>query len=605
MKKQSLYRNISFLFLLISSIFLFNACQREIEGGGAPTPTPTPPGPVVNDAIMVTGGVNGIVVDENNQPVAEVTVTSGTASTTTDRYGAFKFRNISLSKANATVKVIKNGYFNAFRSFPATAGVINNVRIKLIPKTNSGSFTASTGGTISIAGGGKLVMPANAITDAGGTAYSGTVNVAMAWIDPSSADLPFTLMGDLRGITTGGEERGLSTYGMLGVELTGLGGVPMKVAAGKTAELTFPIPASLLSGAPATIDLWHFDEATARWKQEGTATKSGSFYIAQVSHFSFWNCDAPFPVIDLCMSFKDNNNQPLVNAQVRIKRVVNNAYGYGRTDSLGNLCGKVPKDEALVLEVLDICNNVIYTQNIGPFSAAATLPPVTVNIPAANNLIITGTVTNCANANVTNGAAAIYVTGGNHYVVPITNGSFSLSLIRCGSNPINFTVLGIDYTAFQQSAPVGGSGISGTVNVGTLQACGTSSLQFIEILVDGNPINLASPPDNISTIDTTLPSGPYSATTRSAGYRQSAGSLIGGDFTFLNNGVAANNLPLQAVTVFAGSGVSSQMIITPNPVVNITTFGPPASGFIEGSFSIQMDFAGTARNVTFNFRVRR
>ncbi len=407
MKKQSLYRNISFLFLLISSIFLFNACQREIEGGGAPTPTPTPPGPVVNDAIMVTGGVNGIVVDENNQPVAGVTVTSGTASTTTDRYGAFKFRNISLSKANATVKVIKNGYFNAFRSFPATAGVINNVRIKLIPKTNSGSFTASTGGTISIAGGGKLVMPANAITDAGGTAYSGTVNVAMAWIDPSSADLPFTLMGDLRGITTGGEERGLSTYGMLGVELTGPGGVPMKVAAGKTAELTFPIPASLLSGAPATIDLWHFDEATARWKQEGTATKSGSFYIAQVSHFSFWNCDAPFPVIDLCMSFKDNNNQPLVNAQVRIKRVVNNAYGYGRTDSLGNLCGKVPKDEALVLEVLDICNNVIYTQNIGPFSAAATLPPVTVNIPAANNLIITGTVTNCANANVTNGAVVL------------------------------------------------------------------------------------------------------------------------------------------------------------------------------------------------------
>ena len=123
MQKQSFYRNLSFLFLLISSIFLFNACQREIEGGGAPAPTPTPPGPVVNDAIMVTGGVNGIVVDENNQPVAGVTVTSGTASTTTDRYGAFKFRNISLSKANATVKVIKNGYFNAFRSFPATAAV--------------------------------------------------------------------------------------------------------------------------------------------------------------------------------------------------------------------------------------------------------------------------------------------------------------------------------------------------------------------------------------------------------------------------------------------------------------------------------------------------
>src|SRR5207253_8715917 len=131
--------------------------------------------------------------------------------------------------------------------FITTAGRTHNVRIKLIPRTNAGSFAGSAGGTINITGGGKLVIPAGAVADAGGNAYTGTVNIAMAWIDPTSPDLPNVVPGDLRGITTSNEERGLETFGMLGVELTGNTGQALKIAAGKTAELTFPIPGSLQS----------------------------------------------------------------------------------------------------------------------------------------------------------------------------------------------------------------------------------------------------------------------------------------------------------------------------------------------------------------------
>lgn len=593
------YRFRTAIFIALAATYL-TACQREIDGPGGGSPV----SPGVNDNEMVTGGVTGIVVDENDRPVSGATVISGTNSTTTDRYGSFRFRNISLSKANGTVKIIHNGYFNAYRSFISVAGRINNVRIKLIPKTNAGNFSAASGGTISISGGAKLVIPVNAIADAGGAAYIGTVNVAMAWIDPSSADLPNILMGDLRGITTDNQERGLSTYGMIGVELTGTGGQPLKIAAGKTAELTFPIPASLQGNAPATIDLWHFDEATARWKQEGTATKTGSNYIAQVNHFSFWNCDAPFPLVDLCMSFKDGNGQPLINAQVRIKRTVNNTFGYGRTDSAGNLCGKVPKDEALVLEVLDQCNNVVYSQNIGPFSTATTLPVTTVNIPAANSLIITGTVTNCSNANVTNGAAVIYMGGGNYYNVPVTNGTFSLTILRCSSGTVNFTVLGVDYTTIQQSVPVSGSGTTGTVNVGTVQACGTSSAQFLELIIDGTPYNYVSPPDNFNYSDSTI-AGVYTNKTWIFAFRQNAGTTTYSSFSFNNNAAAATGLPLNNLNVYLGAALNSQTVTTASPVVNVTGFGPVGTGFVEGNFNVQMDFAGTIRNVVCNFRVRR
>jgi hypothetical protein len=598
-------KQVLFLSGIISCLVLLTTgCQREIDNPGGGGGTPTPP-PVIDDNVMVMAGLRGVVVDENNQPVQGAAVTSGTNATTTDRYGVFRFNNINLSKENGYVKVVKSGYFTGSRSFATTAGRIHNVRLKLLPKTNSGNFTGSTGGTITLSNGGKLVMPANAVTDGGGTAFTGQVNIAMTWIDPTATNLSEIMIGDFRGITTDGQERGLQTYGMLGVEMTGAGGQPLKIATGKTAELTFPVPTSIIGAAPATIDLWHFDEVKGRWIQEGTATKTGANYVAQVSHFSFWNCDAPFPLINLCMKIVNGgDNQPLVNASVRIRRPSGGA-AYGYTDSTGNLCGKVPKNEALVLEVLDQCHTVAYSQNIGPFSADANLGTITATIPAAVALTITGTVTNCANANVTNGAAVVYITGGHSYAAQVTNGAFSITILHCSGATVNFSVLGVDYSTVQQSVPVSGTGTSGTVNVGTVQACGTSSAQYIELLIDGQPLNFVSPPDNFFSIDSTFGGAGYTNTTTIYASRQVAGSSISCQFSIEHNTVPANGLPLAYVSINGGTGLNSQVMVTPIPVCNLTTYGLPVIGFAEGNFNIQMNFGGTVKNVICNFRVRR
>jgi hypothetical protein len=498
--------------------------------------------------------------------------------------------------------VTKTGYFTGSRTFATTAGRTHNVRIKLIPKTNSGTFAGAAGGTININGGGKLVIPVNAVTDAAGSAYAGTVNVAMTWIDPTSPDLPNIVPGDLRGVTTTNEERGLETFGMLGVELTGNTGQALKIATGKTAELTFPIPASLQANAPATIDLWNYDEATGRWKQEGTATKTGNNYIAQVSHFSFWNCDAPFPLINLCMTILNSaDNVPFNNAQVRIKRP-NGSAAHGRTDSIGNLCGKVPKNEALVLEILDQCNNVVYTQNIGPFSNDASLGTITVTLPGTTTLTIIGTLVNCTNGNVTNGAAIIYTNNAYSYSVPVTNGTFSLTIVRCDNTTVNFSVLGVDYATVQQSSPVGGTGTSGTVNMGTIQACGTSSAEFVEFLIDGTPYNFASPPDFIAISDSSS-IGPASAMIYGAQGTAGMNALFT-SFRFTSNGAPGVKPLLEARVSITALGVA-EVITTASPTVTITAYGPAPAGFVEGTFNVQMNFGTTSRNVICTFRVRR
>ncbi len=601
--KKKIFSFSAFALCIFSiSLLVFTGCQRELDN---PNPGGGTTNPGINDNIMVPGGVRGSVIDENGQPVAGASVTSGGSTTTTDRYGTFRFSNINLSKENGYVKVTKQGYFIGTRTFASTAGRTHNVRIQLIPKTNTGTFSGATGGTVTLSGGGKLVMSANAVSDATGTAYSGTVNVAMTWIDPTSQNLSDVVPGDLRGITTTGEERGLETFGMLGVELTGPGGQALKIATGKTAELTFPIPAAISGTAPATIDLWHFDEASGRWKQEGTATKTGSNYIAQVSHFSFWNCDAPFPLINLCMKFLNSaNNQPLNNVHIRIKRS-NGSYGSGWTDSAGNLCGKVPKNEVLTLEVLGQCSNVAYSQSVGPFIADATLPTVSATIAATSTLTITGTVTNCAGANITSGVAVIYIGGGYSYSVPVVNGTFTHTIIRCNANAVNVSVMGIDYTTQQQGNPVGGSGTTGTLNIGTVQACGTSSVQFVEVLIDGSPLNFTAPPDIISSGDT-LNSG---GSIRISAYRVGSGpggttTTNGFTLNFANPTGITGSFFISICSVIANMA-AAQQIVSLSPMVNITTFGPSVTGFIEGNFSIQMMFSTGPKTVSGTFRVKR
>lgn len=75
----------------------------------------------------------------------------------------FRFNNINLSKANGYLKVTMTGYFTGSRTFVTTAGRTHTVRIRLLPKTTTGTFAASAGGTVTLETGGKLVMPAKYI----------------------------------------------------------------------------------------------------------------------------------------------------------------------------------------------------------------------------------------------------------------------------------------------------------------------------------------------------------------------------------------------------------------------------------------------------------
>jgi hypothetical protein len=585
--------NCLFICLIISISLL--SCQKEAKndspGTSGSTGTVVPPTPV-------QGTVTGKVVDNNNNAVAGATVKAGSNTTTTDNRGLFRFNNIQLDKYSAVITVEKGGFFKGYRVFSASPNNTNFVKLKLVPKTLIGSIDAVAGGSVSLPDNSKITLPASGVMiRSNNQSYSGSVKVYSEVIDPTSADIAQIVPGSFQGTDADNNRVTLKSYGMLAVELEGNSGEQLQIATGKTAKLRFIIPSSLRSTAPATIPLWSVDETTGLWKQEGSATKGTDYYEGDVSHFSFWNCDVSSPTVFLEMTIVTAEG-PLSHVQVKLTRP-NGASSYGYTDSSGHVGGLVPKNEALTLEVLNTCNQAIYTQNVGPYSTNTNLGTITVTLSPINTLQITGSAVNCSNQPVTNGNVLVYFEG-HLYNRPVTNGNFSLTITRCSNSAGAIEVVALDNVANQQSSsPWTGSASTGTINTGTISACGVSSVRFINYSVDGSNYSLSSatPGDSISTYGSGS-GGTNQSATSVFGFRISQPNL---KISFSTQGAAVGTFPLQYLLVNQYDSIS---LVTPFNI-NITTYGAPGQ-FIEGNFTGQIrDISNNLHTVVATFRVRR
>lgn len=484
------------ILFVLATMLVFASCKKD------PVIIDDNPPPIDNirNFINVNASVAGLVVDANNAPISDATVSFGTETTTTDVNGIFKFENVSVLENRAFVKVEKAGYFHGSRTFFAYANHRANVKVSLLEKTVQGTVGTS-GGTVTTPEGVKLEFPANAIADAAGNPYTGTVEVAAQYLDPSADNILSIMPGDLRGITTDNVEEGLTTYGMVAVELLGSGGELLNVADGKTVQLTMPVGSAQTSSAPAEIPLWYFDETNGVWKEEGKAILQGDEYVGEVSHFTYWNCDINWDLIYLDGSVLLEGVE-LEGAYVCLT-FDNNGWGSTAcdvTNTAGIFSGQVPANTTFTLNVyagaFNNCGDAIHSQEIGPFTTDVTLDPINIDpsTVADNSMTITGTLVDCDNNPVTNGYAKIKL-GWAEYYAYTTDGTVDYTFTHCGT-ATDVEITAVDLDAFTQSDAATFTNGS-TVDFGELQAC-ISLAEYIIYEYDGSTINLT---ESISLFD--------------------------------------------------------------------------------------------------------
>ena len=479
-------KKIKILFTLLLTTFLFS-CNDDEEGIIQNPPQDFS----YNQGNTVSRNFHGLILDISGNPVSNAMVSIGSTSVQTNSNGLFTINNASVKERFAHVKVVKSGFIDGSRVLVPTSGD-NRINVMLIPNTPTATVASGVNSEVNLPNGTKVKFD-GAFKDASGNAYSGNVQVGLYHLKPSDTYLSETMPGSLLASNTNGDAKILETFGMLHVELTGSGGQKLNIASGHTAEISLDIDASQLSSSPSTIPLWSFDEVAGIWREEGAATKVGNKYIGNVSHFSWWNCDAPFDQCNLTVTVQNNAGAPISNLTVTLIRSSQTFGANGTTNSAGQVTGIIPANEVLTLKVSDFCGNVIYTSTVGPFATGSSnsLPAINLTATAITTISVTGVLQTCTNTNVTNGIVKLKNLNTTNYynqvLQTVTNGNFSFITNICGTSQ-QFELVGEDYTSLQTTNPITFTATAPTTYIGVINACNAVN-EFITYQVDNNPVS--------------------------------------------------------------------------------------------------------------------
>lgn len=423
----------------------------------------------------------GQIIDENENPISNATVNIGSASAQTDINGVFIIKNASVKSNFAYVTATKTGYLKGSRTLIPTTGP-NNVKIMLLSATVVGTVNSGSNGNVTLPNGTKVAFDGN-FKKPDGAAYSGSVSVIMHHLDPSDENVEAKMPGSLLASDANGQAKVLETFGMVNVELMGTGGEKLQLSGAASIEM--PITAGQATSSPSIIPLWHFDEEAGYWVEEGSATKVGNKYVGTVSHFSWWNCDAQFPTVNLCLTVVNPNNQPIANVQVELAPNNQTFPRTGTSNSNGEICGLIPANQVITMNIKDNCGNTVSTSQIGPFSANTVLPNIVLTAGMVQQTTVVGTLAQCNNANVTDGYVILRYAN-QSLVTYVTNGSFDFNTLVCSSNA-SFTLEGYDYTNLQTSGEISYTFSTPVTNIGNLLTC-TAVTEYITYQIDNEPV---------------------------------------------------------------------------------------------------------------------
>jgi hypothetical protein len=291
-----------------------------------------------------------------------------------------------------------------------------------------------------------------------------------------------------------------------------------------------------------------------------------------VSHFSYWNCDVPYPLATVKATFKDQSNNPLANQSVYIVVEEYPTFNVGGiTDENGVIQGVVPANSNLSMQVYNLCGTKIYSQQLGLLTSDKDLGVISIaGSSSKTSLTISGTATTCYGDPLINGVVNFRIDGFN-YRSDITNGNYSITVYRCENIPTTLQIAAIDFTKSEQ----GEKSISvtdGTVNAGQIVACGTSIVEFASYTLNGVRYSMEKPEDSIIIS--------YTQGTNITIY---AIPKTGNNYLALNfNATDKGSMPLN--WAYIGHNNSTYLPVSPLNVT-ITEMGGLGTGYIAGYFS--------------------
>jgi len=417
----------------------------------------------------------GRIVNQTGNKLKDVQITIGNQTTMTDHNGVFVLNNASVHEKFAFIKASKNGYIQGSRTLVPVPNGTNDVQITLLDKNIVGTVNSGEASEVSLPNGAKVQFQGSFI-DASGNPYNGQVQVSLHYLEPNQQGTFTQMPGMLFGQRENGSASGMETYGMVGVNLYSSAGEQLNILKTAPATVTFPVATST-PNAPETIPLWYFDEGAGYWKEQGIAVKTGNEYIAEVTHFTWWNCDMSVDVVNVCFELRSHGALPNFYFEI-IRDQTNQLMFSGYTNDNGQECVLFPVGEEVTINIYGdggCVNTIIHTAVLGPYSNDISIDIIVPSLPS--QLIetsLTGTVSTCTGTSVTNGYLFLYNSSASNLsdviAISITDGIINTPFSYCNNEQYSMIVYDLDTN---QSSGVSILPLNSTeINIGTLLACG-------------------------------------------------------------------------------------------------------------------------------------
>ncbi|HNQ44091.1 MAG TPA: hypothetical protein PKI59_06655, partial [Candidatus Cloacimonadota bacterium] len=160
------------------------------------------------------GLLTGIVYSEAKVGLADVTVTVGSKSTTTDQYGNFILSGLTPA-ANALANFAKAGYIGNQKTVKIETGKTTFVHNAMLTTGISMNFSSDTETVVQENWMSEVAIPANAFKKPDGSAFTGVVRAEVRYFDPTQQASLDAFPGDFAGVQTNGDEVMFESYGFI------------------------------------------------------------------------------------------------------------------------------------------------------------------------------------------------------------------------------------------------------------------------------------------------------------------------------------------------------------------------------------------------------
>jgi hypothetical protein len=462
--------------------------------------------------------VEGLIQDDYGIPISNATISVGNRTTLTGIDGKFKLLNAPVNESELYIKVKKDGYLVSGKRLLVKNNAAQYFELQLV-KEKAYSISGINGGEITHyfsnnTLNGTLLkiayvrLPANATVYADSKSqFTGSIKVKIGGTSPDLDNFFQQIPGDLRGIDSSGRQVVFESFGMLGIELVdNLTGRKLELASGKKATIRLTLN-TLISRAPASIPIWHFNDSTGIWHQEGFGTKVSNTYTASVSHFSWWNWD--LPIIGNANSINNTNsistpsNAVLVSGRV-IDSITSKPLSYTRlsflrdttifqnstfSDENGYFRVYLPTNFKYKIQVFNSCNDIVHSKIFQIGTSNTDLGNIKADVTAAG-IAIKGIFKDC-NGNLIAGGQVQVATSKKLLVFPIKNGLLDARIAACDGKGIA-RLSAINYIDKRNCGLINISIDNNDINLGEKTCC-TVSDNYLDLEIDSTRYILFNP----------------------------------------------------------------------------------------------------------------